>query len=42
MGQHEIDPDNLQYHPSKLERKEYIGIGEFFSVDMRTLSLIHI
>ena len=36
MGQHEIDPDNLQYHPSKLERKEYIGIGEFFSVDMRT------
>ena len=30
------DPDNLQYHPSKLERKEYIGIGEFFSVDMRT------
>ncbi|MCH2428089.1 MAG: tRNA-binding protein [Candidatus Thalassarchaeum sp.] len=35
MGQHEIDPDNLQYHPSKLERKEYIGIGEFFSVDMR-------
>ena len=36
MGQHEIDPDNLQYHPSKLERKEYIGIGEVFSVDMRT------
>ena len=36
MGQHESDPDNLQYHPSKLERKEYIGIGEFFSVDMRT------
>ena len=36
MGQHEIDPDNLQYHPSKLERIEYIGIGEFFSVDMRT------
>ena len=36
MGQHEIDPDNLQYHPSKLARKEYIGIGEFFSVDMRT------
>ena len=36
MGQHEIAPDNLQYHPSKLERKEYIGIGEFFSVDMRT------
>ena len=36
MGQHEIDPDNQPYHPTKLERKEYIGIGEFFSVDMRT------
>ena len=36
MGQHEIDVESLPYHPSKLERKEYIGIGEFFSVDMRT------
>ena len=36
MGQHEIDPDNQPYHPTKLERKDYIGIGEFFSVDMRT------
>ena len=36
MGQHEIDPDNQPYHPTKLERKEYIGIGEFFSVDIRT------
>ena len=36
MGQHEIDQDKQPYHPSKLERKEYIGIGEFFSVDMRT------
>ena len=36
MGQHEIDSESLPYHPSKLERKEYIGIGEFFSVDMRT------
>ena len=35
MGQHEIDPSNQQYHPTKLERKEYIGIGEFLSVDMR-------
>ena len=23
------------YHPAKLERKEYIGIGEFLSIDMR-------
>jgi len=36
MGQHEIDPESLPYHPSKLDRKEYIGIGEFFSIDMRT------
>lgn len=35
MGQHEIEPSNQQYHPTKLERKEYIGIGEFLSVDMR-------
>ena len=36
MSQHEIDSESLSYHPSKIERKEYIGIGEFFSVDMRT------
>ena len=36
MGQHEIDSESQSYHPSKIERKEYIGIGEFFSVDMRT------
>ena len=35
MGQHNIDKENLPYHPSKLERKEYIGIGEFLSVDIR-------
>ena len=35
MGQHEIDPKNQHYHPNKLDRKEYIGIGEFLSVDMR-------
>ena len=36
MGQHEIVPEKQPYHPTKLDRKEYIGIGEFFSVDMRT------
>lgn len=36
MGQHEIDTEKQPYHPTKLGRKEYIGIGEFFSVDMRT------
>ena len=35
MGQHEIDQESQPYHPDKLDRKEYIGIGEFFSVDMR-------
>jgi len=35
MSQHEIDPNNQHYHPTKLERKEYIGIGEFLAVDMR-------
>tara|TARA_B110000014_G_C20122102_1_gene595156 strand:- start:2540 stop:2938 length:399 start_codon:yes stop_codon:yes gene_type:complete len=35
MGQHEIDSEGLPYHTSKLERKEYIGIGEFLSIDMR-------
>ena len=36
MGQHEIDQESQPYHPDKLDRKEYIGIGEFLSVDMRT------
>tara|TARA_B100002051_G_C16563946_1_gene549021 strand:+ start:122 stop:520 length:399 start_codon:yes stop_codon:yes gene_type:complete len=36
MGQHEIDAEKQPYHPKKLEKKEYIGIGEFFSVDMRS------
>ena len=36
MSQHEIDSENQPYHPTKLDRKQYIGIGEFFSVDMRT------
>ncbi|MDP7002257.1 MAG: tRNA-binding protein [Candidatus Thalassarchaeaceae archaeon] len=42
MGQHEIDPDSEPYHPSKLERKEYIGIGEFFSVDIRTGIIVEV
>ena len=36
MGQHEIDAEKQPYQPKKLEKKEYIGIGEFFSVDMRS------
>mgnify|MGYP001457779969 CR=1 FL=1 len=36
MGQHEIDTEKQPYNPKKLEKKEYIGIGEFLSVDMRS------
>ena len=42
MGQHEVMPDSNTYHPSKLEKKEYIGIGEFFSVDLRTGQIIDV
>ena len=35
MG-HEIDPDGLPYDPPRLERKEYIGFGEFLALDLRT------
>jgi len=42
MGQHEVMPDSDTYHPSKLEKKEYIGIGEFFSVDLRTGQIIDV
>lgn len=33
---HEIDPDGLPYDPPRLERKEYIGFGEFIALDLRT------
>jgi tRNA-binding protein len=33
---HEIDPDGLPYDPPRLERKEYIGFGEFLALDLRT------
>jgi hypothetical protein len=33
---HEIDPDGLPYDPPHLERKEYIGFGEFLALDLRT------
>jgi tRNA-binding protein len=36
MPQHEIDPEKLVYSPEKLERKDEVGIGGFFAVDMRT------
>ena len=42
MSQHEINPDSERYHPSKLERKEYIGIGEFLSLDMRIGTIVKV
>lgn len=35
MAQHEIDPDNLPYEPSKLPRKRDITGPDFFLLDMR-------
>jgi tRNA-binding protein len=35
VAQHEIDPDNLPYEPSKLPRKRDISGPDFFSLDMR-------
>ena len=42
MSQHEINPDSERYHPYKLERKEYIGIGEFLSLDMRIGTIVKV
>lgn len=33
---HDIDPGGLPYAPPRLERKEYIGFGEFLALDLRT------
>jgi tRNA-binding protein len=40
MGQHEIDTDNLPYHPEKLSRKEYVGVNDYFSLDIRVGKII--
>jgi|TARA_B100000085_G_scaffold67877_1_gene60636 tRNA-binding protein len=42
MENHEINSESEQYHPSKLERKEYIGIGEFFSLDLRIGTIVRV
>tara|TARA_B100000287_G_scaffold97830_2_gene89896 strand:+ start:10161 stop:10559 length:399 start_codon:yes stop_codon:yes gene_type:complete len=42
MEKHEINSESEQYHPSKLERKEYIGIGEFFSLDLRIGTIVRV
>ena len=42
MGQHEIDIDNLPYHPEKLSRKEYVGVNDYFSLDIRVGKIIDV
>ena len=42
MSQHQIDPDNLPYHPEKLLRKEYVSVNDYFSLDMRSGKIIDV
>ena len=42
MGQHEIDTDNLPYHPEKLSRKEYVRVNDYFSLDIRVGKIIDV
>ncbi len=41
-GQHVIDSEDEPYHPEKLERKEYVGIGDYFALDMRAGKVIDV
>jgi len=42
MSQHQIDIDNLPYHPEKLLRKEYVSVNDYFSLDIRAGKIIEI
>ena len=42
MGQHEINAETEPYHPTKLERKEDIDIGSFFSIDLRVGTVVSV
>jgi tRNA-binding protein len=42
MAQHEIDTGNLPYHPEKLSRKEYVGVNDYFSLDIRVGKIIDV
>tara|TARA_A100001037_G_C15108155_1_gene617562 strand:- start:1170 stop:1568 length:399 start_codon:yes stop_codon:yes gene_type:complete len=42
MGQHEIDRENLPYHPEKLGKKEYVSINDYFSLDIRVGRIIDV
>ena len=41
-GQHIIDFEGEPYHPEKLERKEYVGIGDYFALDLRAGKVIDV
>tara|TARA_B100001250_G_scaffold60749_1_gene47439 strand:- start:8041 stop:8439 length:399 start_codon:yes stop_codon:yes gene_type:complete len=36
MTEHIIDKKEEPYHPEKIEKKDYLGVESFFSLDMRT------
>ena len=42
MGQHEIDRENLPYHPEKLGKKEYVSVNDYFSLDIRVGRIIDV
>ena len=42
MGQHEIDVEGLPYHPDKLLRKDYVGVNDYFSFDLRVVKVVEV
>ena len=42
MGQHEIDAENLQYHPEKLSKKDYVSVNDYFSLDIRVGKIVDV
>ena len=42
MGQHEIDAENLLYHPEKLSKKDYVSVNDYFSLDIRVGKIIDV
>ena len=35
MTEHIIDKKEEPYHPEKIEKKDYLGVESFFSLDMK-------
>ena len=42
MGQHEIDAENLPYHPEKLPKKDYVSVNDYLSLDIRVGKIIDV